>query len=94
MSTRKLAKQINISRWSTQPILRKDLAWKSKKKTKEPKQTNLQKNKFANWMLKRIAAKKIPKNAFSQMISILILTAWIITECGLTVERRCFSSEN
>ena len=43
VSTRKLAKEMNISRRSIQRILREDLGCKPYKKTKQPKLTNLQK---------------------------------------------------
>ena len=54
VSTRKLAKEINTSKWSVQRILREDLGCKLYKKTIQPKLIYLQKNKrveFANWML-------------------------------------------
>ena len=43
VSTRKLAKEMNISRRSIQRILREDLGCKPYKKTKQPKLANLQK---------------------------------------------------
>ena len=61
MSTRQLAKEINISRRSIQRILREDLGCKPYKKTKQPKLTNLQKNKrvkFANWVLNNYSKDK------------------------------------
>ena len=93
VSTRKLTKEMNISRRSIQRILREDLGCKPYKKTKQPKLTNLQKNKrvkFANWVLNNYS-KDDTKNGFSQMKSILILTAYTIhktTECGLPVEKK------
>ena len=51
VSTRKLAKEMNISRRNVKRILREDLGCKPCKKTTQPKLTNLQKNKrvkFAN----------------------------------------------
>ena len=43
VSTRKLAKEMNISRRSIQRIFREGLGYKPYKKTKQPKLTNLQK---------------------------------------------------
>ena len=43
VSTRELAKEVDISRRSIQRILHEDLSCKLYKKTKQPKQTNLQK---------------------------------------------------
>ena len=54
MSTRKLAKEMHISRRSIQRIFREDLVCKLYKKTIRPKLTSLQKNnrvKFASQLL-------------------------------------------
>ena len=54
VSARKLAKEMNTSRRRIPRILCEDLGCKTYKKTKQPKLTNLQKNKrvkFANWVL-------------------------------------------
>ncbi|CAF2155231.1 unnamed protein product [Rotaria magnacalcarata] len=54
VSTRKLAKDMNISRTSIRRILCEDLGCKPYKKIKQPKLTNLQKHKrvkFTNWVL-------------------------------------------
>jgi transposase len=54
VSTRRLAAEMNISRRSAQRILREDLGCLPYKKIKQPKLTDLQKQKrakFANWVL-------------------------------------------
>ena len=54
VSTRRLAVDLNVSRRSAQRILRVDLGCFPYKKIKQPKLTDLQKNKrvkFANWVL-------------------------------------------
>ena len=68
VSIRKLAKEMNISRRSIQRILREDLGCKPYKKTKQPKLTNLQKNKrvkFANWVLNNYSKDDTKKCLFT-----------------------------
>jgi len=68
VSTRKLANDMNISRRSIQRILREDLGCKPYKKIKQPKLTNLQKNKrvkFANWVLNNYSKDDTKKWLFT-----------------------------
>ncbi|CAF3639840.1 unnamed protein product [Rotaria socialis] len=68
VSTRKLAKDLKISRTDVQRILREDLGCKPYKKRKQPKLTNLQKTrriKFANWVLNNYSKDDTKKWLFT-----------------------------
>ena len=68
MSTRKLAKEMNTSRWSIPRILREALGCKPYKKTIQLKLTNLQKDKrvkFANWVSNNYSKADIKKWLFT-----------------------------
>ena len=68
VSTRKLAAEIKISRTSAQRILREDLGCLPYKRIKQPKLSDLQKQKrikFANWVLNNYRKEDINRWLFS-----------------------------
>ena len=65
VSTRKLDKEMKTSKRNIRRILRADLDCKPYKKTIQSKLTNLEKNKFANWMLNNYNIEDIKKWLFT-----------------------------